>query len=88
MRVALSQVVDVAGPRDVMLWQTGQAQGLYEKLGARVVPTGNIVNSSAATLNSGHGSPARAFGDLVAMIYPKDAAWDDDAVVDLMARGW
>ena len=87
MRVALSQVEDVAGPRDVMLWQTGQAQGLYEKLGARVVPTDNIVNS-AATSNSGHGSPARAFGDLVAMIYPKDAAWDDDAVVDLMARGW
>ena len=31
-----------------MLWQTGQAQGFYEKLGARVVPTTKILNSNTA----------------------------------------
>lgn len=87
VRVAFSQVSVAEGARDVMLWQTGEAQGMYEKLGARVVPTANIVNSAAAS-HAEDGCPVRAFWDLVAMIYPSDAAWDDDDVVDLMAPGW
>ena len=90
----------------------------YEKLGARVVPIENIVNSSgnfasnlqllviyrpnfdrllvfsaSDRLDGGRavdyrGLPPRAFGDLVAMIYPADAAWEDEGIVDLMERGW
>jgi ribosomal protein S18 acetylase RimI-like enzyme len=36
VRTAFGEVSDSPGARDVMLWQTGEAQGLYEKLGARV----------------------------------------------------
>eukprot|EP01052_Picozoa_sp_SAG31_P001836 SAG31_NODE_62_length_28678_cov_21.548270_7_plen_316_part_00 len=72
--------------REVMLWQTGQAQGLYEKLGARVVPTENIINSNCEDLDS---NPNRlAFWDVVAMIYPADAPWDDEETVDLQVAGW
>eukprot|EP01046_Picozoa_sp_COSAG06_P035574 COSAG06_NODE_3837_length_4851_cov_14.083333_6_plen_214_part_00 len=72
--------------RDVILWQTGQAQGLYEKLGARVVPTDKIINSNA---QDGETNPGRlAFWDVVAMIYPADAPWDDEETVDLQVVGW
>lgn len=72
--------------RDVMLWQTGQAQGFYEKLGARVVPTEKIINSNSEDLEENPGR--RAFWDLVAMIYPAEAPWDDEETVDLQVVGW
>ena len=72
--------------RDVMLWQTGQAQGFYEKLGARVVPTEKIINSNADDLDTNPGR--RAFWDIVAMVYPADAPWDDEETVDLQVVGW
>ena len=65
-----------------MLWQTGEAQVFYEKLGARVVPTENILDSSSSSGGEGAeggggggggaegGGAPRAFWDLVAMIYP------------------
>jgi hypothetical protein len=64
-----------------------------------VVPSENIVNSADAAMseedgslvdphNHARGLPNRAFWDLVAMIYPRDAEWDDSAIVDLMTRGW
>ena len=59
---------EVGGERDVMLWQTGEAQVFYEKLGARVVPTESIVDSSSSS--GAEGGAPRAFWDLVAMIYP------------------
>ncbi len=72
--------------RDVMLWQTGQAQGFYEKLGARVVPTDKIINSNTVDLET---NPGRlAFWDVVAMIYPAEAPWDDEEIVDLQVVGW
>ena len=72
---------EVGGERDVMLWQTGEAQVFYEKLGARVVPTDNILDSSGSSGAEGaeggggggggaEGGAPRAFWDLVAMIYP------------------
>ena len=63
---------EVGGERDVMLWQTGEAQVFYEKLGARVVPTENILDSSSSSGAEGAegGGAPRAFWDLVAMIYP------------------
>ena len=83
---------------DVMLWQTGEAQGFYERLGARVVPTESIVNGAGplsvadAQATDGPSSISvkkpRAFWDLVAMIYPSDAAWPEEGEVDLMAEGW
>ena len=72
--------------RDVMLWQTGQAQGFYAKLGARVVPSDKIIHSNAEDLEK---NPRRlAFWDLAAMIYPANAPWDDDETVDLQVVGW
>ena len=69
----------------LMLWHTGQAQGLYEKLGACGVPTVKVMNSNAEDVEK---IPGRlAFWDAVAMIYPAEAAWDDEETVNLQVVG-
>ena len=85
--VLLAAFAEVNDELDVMLWQTGAAQGLYEKFGARVVPTDKIINSSISDPETQQ--PTLAFWDLVAMVYPSHPSkWDDKAVVDLMCVGW
>jgi GNAT superfamily N-acetyltransferase len=44
VRRAFTELATAPPGVDVMLWQTGEARGFYEKLGARVVPTERIVN--------------------------------------------